>query len=33
MVEVVAVLAYRTHVPQGAWRYLNAVLDGRMNEL
>jgi hypothetical protein len=33
MAETVAVLAYGTHEPQGAWRYLNAVLDGRTHEL
>jgi hypothetical protein len=33
MVETLAVLAYRTHEPQGARRFLNAVLDGRTHEL
>ena len=33
MAEAVVVLEYGTHEPQGARRYLNAVLDGRTNEL
>ena len=33
MAEAVAVLAYGTLKPKGAWRYLNAVLDSRMHKL
>jgi hypothetical protein len=33
MTETVAVLTCRMHEPQGARRYLNAVLDSRTHEL
>jgi len=33
MAEAVAALAYGTFEPEGARRYLNAVLDGRTHEL
>jgi len=33
MAEAVAVLVYGTFEPEGARRYLNAVLDGTMHEL
>jgi hypothetical protein len=33
MAEAVAVLAFGTHKPKGARRYLNAVLGGRTHKL
>ena len=33
MAEAVAVLSYGTFEPEAARRYLNAVLDSRMQEL